>query len=110
LFDEIVAAELSVGPDGRCTGFLARPPLVGESRAAWLRHRAEEAGWDLSASFAYADSASDLPLLQAVGHPVVIDPDVALSRVARRSRWPVLNWRAVAPVGHHINAREMASR
>src|SRR3954453_12037005 len=110
LFDEIVAAELSVGPDGRCTGFLTRPPLVGESRAAWLRHRAQEAGWDLSASFAYADSASDLPLLQAVGHPVVIDPDVALSRVARRLRWPVLNWRAIAPVGHHITAREMASR
>jgi alcohol-forming fatty acyl-CoA reductase len=104
LFDEIVAAELSVGADGRCTGFLAHPPLVGESRAAWLRHRAKEAGWDLSASFAYADSASDLPLLQAVGHPVAIDPDIALSRVARRSRWPVANWRAVAPVGHHLRA------
>ena len=107
LFDEIVAAELSVGPDGRCTGFLARPPLVGESRAAWLRHRAEEAGWDLSASFAYADSASDLPLLHAVGHPVAIDPDITLSRVARRSRWPIANWRAVAPVGHHIRAGEL---
>jgi fatty acyl-CoA reductase len=65
---------------------------VGESRAAWLRHRADEAGWDLAASYAYADSASDLPLLRAVGHPVVIDPDVVLSRVARKERWPVEIW------------------
>jgi HAD superfamily hydrolase (TIGR01490 family) len=92
LFDEIVAAELAVDHNGRCTGLLERPPLVGESRASWLRHRAEEAGWDLASSYAYADSASDLPLLRAVGNPVVIDPDVVLSRVARRERWPVELW------------------
>jgi fatty acyl-CoA reductase len=92
LFDEVVAAELSVDEFGRCTGHLDRPPLVGESRAAWLRHRALEAGWNLATSYAYADSASDLPLLRAVGHPVVIDPDVVLSRVARKERWPVETW------------------
>jgi HAD superfamily hydrolase (TIGR01490 family) len=92
LFDEIVAAELAVDPAGRCTGLLQRPPLVGESRAAWLRHRAAEEGWDLAVSYAYADSASDLPLLRAVGNPVAIDPDVVLSRVARKERWPVEIW------------------
>ncbi len=92
LFDEVVAAELSVDEFGRCTGHLDRPPLVGESRAAWLRHRALEAGWDLAASYAYADSASDLPLLRAVGQPVVIDPDVVLFRVARKERWPMEIW------------------
>ncbi|HVT63602.1 MAG TPA: HAD-IB family hydrolase [Mycobacteriales bacterium] len=92
LFDEVVTAELAVDATGRCTGLLERPPLVGESRGAWLRHRAAEAGWDLSASYAYADSASDLPLLRAVGHPVAIDPDVILSRVARKERWPVELW------------------
>jgi alcohol-forming fatty acyl-CoA reductase len=92
LFDEVAAADLSVDRFGRCTGHLDRPPLVGESRAAWLRHRALEAGWDLSAGYAYADSASDLPLLRAVGQPVVIDPDVVLSRVARKERWPVEIW------------------
>jgi HAD superfamily hydrolase (TIGR01490 family) len=94
LFDEIVAAELQVDSTGRCTGLLERPPLVGESRAAWLRHRAAEEGWDLGASYAYADSTSDLPLLRAVGHPVAIDPDVVLSRVARKERWPVEIWHA----------------
>jgi alcohol-forming fatty acyl-CoA reductase len=94
LFDEVIAAELVVGADGRCTGFIVAPPLVGESRAAWLRHRAAAEGWDLSASYAYADSASDLPMLRAVGHPVVVDPDISLSRLARRHRWPVEDWHA----------------
>jgi HAD superfamily hydrolase (TIGR01490 family) len=97
LFDEIVTAELQVDAHGRCTGLLLRPPLVGESRASWLRHRAAEAGWNLAASYAYADSASDLPLLRAVGHPVAIDPDVILSRVARKERWPVELWHAGEP-------------
>ncbi len=106
LFDEVVAAELAVGPDGRCTGFLSRPPLVGEARAAWLRHRAGERGWDLPASYAYADSASDLPLLRAVGNPVVVDPDVRLSRVARQHRWPVEAWHARSAAGAVTASRE----
>lgn len=92
LFDEIVAAVLAVDAEGRCTGHLVSPPLVGESRSAWLRHRARESGWDLAASYAYADSASDLPLLRSVGHPIAVDPDVVLSRVARREHWPVESW------------------
>jgi HAD superfamily hydrolase (TIGR01490 family) len=96
LFDEIVAAELAVDRSGRCTGLLQRPPLVGEARAAWLRHRAAEEGWELADSYAYADSASDLPLLRAVGNPVVVDPDVVLSRVARKERWPVELWHSGA--------------
>jgi HAD superfamily hydrolase (TIGR01490 family) len=102
LFDEVVAADLAVDADGRCTGHLQQPPLVGESRAAWLRHRADAVGWDLAASYAYADSASDLPLLRAVGHPVVIDPDVVLSRVARKERWPVEIWHSGADVGRKL--------
>jgi alcohol-forming fatty acyl-CoA reductase len=99
LFDEVVAAELAVGPDGRCTGFLSRPPLVGEGRASWLKHRAATDGWDLAASYGYADSASDLPMLRAVGRPVAVDPDIALSRVARTSRWQVEMWHAQPPLG-----------
>jgi alcohol-forming fatty acyl-CoA reductase len=100
LFDEIIAAELALDSAGRCTGLLQRPPLVGESRGSWLKHRAAEAGWDLSASYAYADSASDLPLLRAVGNPVAIDPDVVLSRVARKERWPVEIWHSGGPAKH----------
>ncbi len=92
LFDHIEAAELAVDDRGVCTGFLASSPLVGESRAAWMRGYAAEHGIDLSASYGYADSHSDLPLLEAVGRPVAVRPDVALFRHARRNRWTVVDW------------------
>jgi fatty acyl-CoA reductase len=91
LFDEVIAAKLAVR-DGRYTGYLAEPPLVGEARAAWLRRYAEREGADLRASYAYADSHSDLALLRAVGNPVAVSPDSALYRVARRRRWPIEEW------------------
>ena len=91
LFDEIVAARLATR-NGRYTGRLAAPPLVGEARAAWLRAYAARDGANLKRSYAYADSHSDLPLLEAVGNPVAVNPDVALFRKARKKRWPVENW------------------
>ncbi len=93
LFDHVVAAELGVDAHGRATGFLAAPPLVGESRAAWLVRYAEVNGFDLSRSYGYADSHSDLPLLRAVGKPTAVSPDVPLYRAARAARWPVETWR-----------------
>jgi HAD superfamily hydrolase (TIGR01490 family) len=97
LFDEIVAAELAVDAHGRCTGHLARPPLVGEARGSWLRSYADAVGADLAVSYAYADSGTDLPLLRTVGHPVAVNPDLTLTRVARRGKWPVENWRSGNP-------------
>jgi fatty acyl-CoA reductase len=91
LFDVVIAAKLAVR-DGKFTGYMDRPPLVGEARAAWLRQYAAAEGADLKASHAYADSHSDLPLLRAVGNPVVVSPDAALLRVARRRRWPIEEW------------------
>lgn len=92
-FDVIVAADLATGPDGRCSGFLATPPLVGESRAAWLKHYASLHGVDLGRSFAYADSHPDLPMLESVGHPVAVSPDIPLMRAAQRLGWSVVEWR-----------------
>jgi fatty acyl-CoA reductase len=92
LFDHIVATELA-RRDGRYTGYLQTPPLVGEARALWLRDYAVRAGADLKKSYAYADSHSDLPLLRAVGNPVAVNPDVSLFRVARKRRWPVEDWK-----------------
>ncbi|MGH3471090.1 MAG: HAD-IB family hydrolase [Nocardioidaceae bacterium] len=92
LFDHIEAAELSVDDRGVCTGFLDLPPLVGESRAAWLRQWAGVNGIDLSRSFAYADSHSDLPLLSSVGNPVAVQPDITLYRHAKKSHWPIVDW------------------
>jgi alcohol-forming fatty acyl-CoA reductase len=106
LFDHIEAADLAVDARGVCTGFLAASPLVGESRAAWMRSYAEDNGIDMAASYGYADSHSDLPLLEAVGNPVAVRPDVPLYRHARRSHWDVVDWasptgsiRALDPAG-----------
>jgi alcohol-forming fatty acyl-CoA reductase len=91
LFDIVIGAELEER-DGRFTGFMSQPPLVGEARAAWLRRYALQEEVDLRHSYAYADSYSDLPLLRAVGNPVVVSPDSALYRHARRRRWPIEEW------------------
>jgi phosphoserine phosphatase len=93
LFDEIVAAELGVDEEGRCTGFLTAPPLVGESRAAWLKHYAALHGLDLDRSFAYADSHSDLPMLETVGNAVAVSPDIPLMRAAHRNQWSMVEWK-----------------
>jgi HAD superfamily hydrolase (TIGR01490 family) len=91
LFDIVIGCELEER-DGRYTGFMSSPPLVGEARAAWLRRYALQEGIDLKHSYAYADSYSDLPLLRAVGAPVAVSPDSALYRYARRRRWPIEPW------------------
>jgi HAD superfamily hydrolase (TIGR01490 family) len=106
LFDHVEAADLAVDERGFCTGFLRAAPLVGESRAAWLRHWAGGEGVDLSKSYGYADSHSDLPLLAAVGNPVAVRPDIVLYRHAKKSRWPIVDWtspsassRSLVPTG-----------
>ena len=93
LFDEVVASRMHA-QDGVLTGFLETPPLVDEARAAWLRQYAGRNGVALERSYAYADSYSDRPLLEAVGHPQVVNPDAPLFRHARRHRWPVHRWGA----------------
>jgi fatty acyl-CoA reductase len=93
LFDIIVSADLAVDEEGRCTGFLTGPPVVGESRAAWLQHYAAQHEIDLDRSFAYADSHSDLPMLETVGNAVAVSPDIALMRAASRNQWSVVEWK-----------------
>lgn len=96
LFDVIVAAELATDAEGRCTGFLTGPPMVGESRSAWLRHWANLNGIDLAQSYAYADSHVDLPMLSVVGHPVAVNPDVGLMRAANQNSWSIVEWAAMS--------------
>jgi hypothetical protein len=57
-----------------------------------IRDAAARDGLDLSESFAYSDSYTDLPMLEAVGHPVVVNPDRVLAAVARERGWMVRQW------------------
>ena len=93
LFDEVLTSRPQVR-DGRYTGFLEEPPPVGEARANWLRRYAKSSGVDLAASYAYGDSFSDRPLLEAVGNAVVVNPDLRLYRHARGRRWTIVDWTA----------------
>lgn len=97
-FDEVVAGRMHER-DGVLTGFLADPPLVDEARAAWLRHYAQQNGFDLDGSYGYGDSHADLVWLQLLGNPSAVNPDIQLYRHAREKHWNVLDWkRGRAPV------------
>jgi HAD superfamily hydrolase (TIGR01490 family) len=77
---------------GVYTGRLAGPFVYGEGKAQALRAFADEHGIDLRRSWAYSDSASDLPMLEAVGHPVAVNPDAELEEVARREGWEIFRF------------------
>jgi hypothetical protein len=64
----------------------------GENKAVAVRELAEKHGYDLSASYAYSDSATDLPMLEVVGHPYAVNPDRALRKEATARGWPVLDF------------------
>jgi HAD superfamily hydrolase (TIGR01490 family) len=86
-----VASVARVGEDGRYTGDLERY-AYGQEKAAIIRRLASRDGLDLAASFAYSDSATDLPMLEAVGHPVAVNPDRALRRIAQLRGWEILRF------------------
>jgi HAD superfamily hydrolase (TIGR01490 family) len=84
----VIATRMQVS-GGRYTG-VTEFYAYGEAKAAGIRELAAERGYRLPDCFAYSDSITDVPMLEAVGHPRVVNPDRALRRVARSRGWPVL--------------------
>ncbi|HEY5360562.1 MAG TPA: HAD-IB family hydrolase [Streptosporangiaceae bacterium] len=80
--------------DGVYTGALVGGLLRGEAKAEAIRALAQREGLDLARSSAYSDSVNDLPMLQLVGHPNVVNPDSELLAEARAHGWPVYDFRA----------------
>jgi HAD superfamily hydrolase (TIGR01490 family) len=78
--------------DGIYTGRLGGPFAYGEGKAQALRQFAASENLGLAQSWAYSDSASDLPMLEAVGHPVAVNPDEKLLRHARAEGWEILRF------------------
>ncbi|WP_367649071.1 HAD family hydrolase [Aeromicrobium stalagmiti] len=86
--DHVIATTL-VAENGRYTGdveFYA----YGPHKATAMRALAEERGYDLAGSYAYSDSETDAPMLEAVGHPFAVNPDKALRKIAEDNDWPIL--------------------
>ena len=79
--------------EGRLTGDLQSPPPAGEARGTLLEEYAARNGIVLSESFAYADSLSDLGMLELVGTPVAVNPDARLSQVAGQRGWRIERWK-----------------
>ena len=75
----------------------------GANKAVAMRELAEKRGIDLEASFAYSDSETDVPMLQAVGHAFAVNPDRQLTKVAHENDWPILSFSH--PVRAHDRAR-----
>ena len=86
--DRVVATRMVVA-DGRYSGEIAYY-AYGENKAASMREVAAQEGYDLAGSYAYSDSVTDLPMLEAVGHPHAVNPDRGLRREAVARDWPVL--------------------
>jgi len=76
---------------GRYTGELDGPFCYGTGKVAAIEALAAERGYDLAASYAFSDSPSDIPMLERVGHPVVVNPDAELRRVAVARGWPIID-------------------
>lgn len=86
--DLVVATRLEI-VDGHYTGEIAYY-AYGEEKARAIRELAAQHGYDLDACYGYSDSVTDVPMLEAVGHPHAVNPDRDLRRVATANGWPVL--------------------
>ena len=90
-FDGGIGARSEV-VDGRYTGRPDGPFTYREGKAEAMRELAGQEGISLADSYAYSDSESDLPMLRAVGHPVAVNPDAPLLKIAREEGWEVLRF------------------
>ena len=89
LFDDIISAKMRTDESGRYTGGMTALPPTAENRYQVLVDYANAHGIDLRECVAYADSSSDLPMLEAVGFPVAVNPETKLASVARKRGWLV---------------------
>ena len=82
--------------DGKYTGELSEPFCYGPGKALAISKLAAERGYDLALCYSYSDSVSDLPMLELVGHPVAVNPDRELERIARARSWPIVEFSRTA--------------
>jgi HAD superfamily hydrolase (TIGR01490 family) len=86
-----IASRAKIDAEGKFTGemeFFAQ----GENKAVAMRELAEQRGIDLRQSFAYSDSETDIPMLEAVGHAYAVNPDRMLTKLAHDKEWPILGF------------------
>ncbi len=90
--DEWLANHFPTDAGGQLTGTFERPLCYGAGKVTRARAWAADNGVSLARSWFYTDSYSDLPMLEAVGHPQVVNPDPRLRRHAKKRGWPIVKW------------------
>lgn len=100
--DEAIATRAVLDDDGRYTGDVELY-CYGPEKARILDEIAERDGIDLSASYAYSDSATDVPMLAAVGHAVAVNPDRELVRAARANEWEIVHFSNRVPLRERVD-------
>jgi HAD superfamily hydrolase (TIGR01490 family) len=117
LFDDVVCARMGQDEDGLLLGELGEAPPTGEARALIMADYAAANGLSLAECVAYADSTSDLPMLEAAGYPVAVNPETKLAAIARQRGWHVEHWprsagyrRQPLPIGPLLSHKNDASR
>ncbi len=88
--DDFVANRLEF-VNGYATGRILPPVMASATKAKWMREYAERENINLSESYSYSDSISDLPMLSIVGHPVAVNPDFRLKQTATHHDWAILD-------------------
>lgn len=106
--DRVVATRMVV-EDGAFTGEIEYY-AYGPTKAEAVRELAASEGYDLSRCYAYSDSITDIPMLEAVGHPHAVNPDRALRREAVSRDWPILSFNRPVRLKQRISALPMPSR
>lgn len=95
--DQAIASRALVDDEGRYTGEMAYY-AYGPYKADAMRGLVESEGIDLAASYAYSDSYTDVPMLEAVGHPVAVNPDRVLRKLAEERGWDVRTFNRPVPL------------
>jgi HAD superfamily hydrolase (TIGR01490 family) len=99
--DRIIATQMLV-EDGKYTGEIGRY-AYGPEKAVAIRELAAERGYDLASCYAYSDSVTDVPMLEAVGHPFAVNADRGLRKVATERDWPTLAFSNAVPLRQRIS-------
>jgi HAD superfamily hydrolase (TIGR01490 family) len=89
--DDVICTEVEIA-DGKLTGRLAGKYCYGAEKLVRAKEYCRNKGLDLAGAYYYADSFADLPVMEAVGHPVCVTPHPKLEREARRRGWDVRMW------------------
>jgi HAD superfamily hydrolase (TIGR01490 family) len=106
--EDVIATEPETDADGRYTGEMA-VYAYGEGKVALIERMAKTEKLSLPDSYAYSDSATDLPVLLAVGNPVAVNPDRKLRDEAEDRGWPILEFVNPVPLPERVNPAAVAS-